>query len=119
LLVFYPWAFTPVCGRELEELRDRADEVRAAGVTVFAVSCDPISSLRAYDDQFGLGLPLVSDFWPHGAIAAAYRVFDADQGCARRSSYLIDTDGVIRYAVHNPMGEARDIDAYLAAVATL
>jgi len=117
VLVFYPYAFSRVCTGELRELQRHAARFEEAGATLLAVSCDPMFALRVYADQDELTFGLLSDFWPHGEVAAAYGVFDAERGCAKRSTFLIDRSGVVRWQVHNPMGEPRDVDAYLREVA--
>jgi peroxiredoxin len=119
LLVFYPFAFSGVCTRELHELRDRLPELEALGASVVGLSCDPMYALRTYADRDGLTFPLLSDFWPHGSTAAAYGVLDQDRGCPRRSSFLIGRDGVLRWRLHHPMGEARPVDGYLGALSRL
>jgi len=119
LLVFFPYAFSGVCTGELHALRDRGDEITAAGGAVVGVSCDPMFSLRAFADRDGLAFPLLSDFWPHGAVASAYGVLDERQGCPTRSTFLVNADGVIGWSTHHAMGEARDVDAYLRALAAL
>jgi mycoredoxin-dependent peroxiredoxin len=83
------------------------------------VSVDSKFSLRAYAAQEGYTFDLLADFWPHGAVANAYGVFDADSGMAKRATFIIDTDGRIRYCVVNPRGQARDFGEYRAALADL
>jgi mycoredoxin-dependent peroxiredoxin len=117
VLVFYPYAFSGVCTSELTALRDRPD--LAAAAEILAVSCDPMYTLRAYADSAGLQFGLLSDFWPHGAIAAQYGVFDADRGCAARGTFVIDQAGVIRWSIVKGISEARDPDDYLRALAEL
>lgn len=117
LLIFYPYAFTRVCGGEWEMLRERADEL--VGVSVIGVSTDPLFSIRAYHESLQLPFTLLSDFWPHGEVASAYGVFDPSRGVAFRSSFLLDKAGVIRWAVHSPEAQARSIDAYVEAVGAL
>lgn len=119
LLFFYPFAFTAVCASELQALRERAADFGEAGVRVVAVSCDSTYALRVFADSEGFTIPLVSDFWPHGAIASAYGVFDPDRGCARRGSFLIDAERRIHWTTESPMGEARDIDDHLRRAAEL
>lgn len=119
VLVFYPYAFSGVCSAELSAIRDRLDELVDDQTAVLGISCDPMFALRAYADRDGLAFPLLSDFWPHGEVARSYGVFDDVLGCSRRSSFVVDRGGVVRWAVHNPMGEARDIDAYRAALAAI
>ena len=86
---------------------------------MLAISCDPVYSLRAFADAEGLNFPLLSDFWPHGAVASAYDVFDESKGRARRSSYVVDREGRVRWAVHNAMPEGRDLDEHLAQLRAL
>ncbi|MEU4197718.1 peroxiredoxin [Kribbella sp. NPDC026611] len=117
VLVFYPYAFSQVCTSELAALRDRPDLLAAA--EFLAVSCDPMFTLRAYADTQGLEFGLLTDFWPHGAIATAYGVFDADRGCAVRGTFVVDRDGVVRWSVVNAIPEARDPEDYAKALAAL
>jgi len=86
---------------------------------VLGVSCDPVHSLRAYDDAEHLGFGLLSDFWPHGAAASAYGVFDEDHGSAARSTFLVDREGLVRWSVHNARAEARSVEEYAAALREL
>jgi mycoredoxin-dependent peroxiredoxin len=116
VLVFYPFAFSRVCTGELRELQDQADRFEQAGAALVGVSCDPMFALRVYADQDGITFPLLSDFWPHGEVASSYRVFDDERGCATRSTFVIDHAGVVQWQVHNPMGEARDVETYLRQV---
>ncbi|MFC9693244.1 peroxiredoxin [Kribbella sp. NPDC056951] len=117
VLVFYPYAFSGVCTSELTALRDRPDLLATADF--LAISCDPMFTLRAYSDAERLGFSLLTDFWPHGAIASSYGAFDPDRGCARRATFVIDGSGVIRWSVVNAMPEARNPDDYAEALAGL
>jgi peroxiredoxin len=116
VLVFYPWAFSGICTRELRTLRDDLGRFEAAEAQVIAVSCDPMFALRAFADREGLTFDLLSDHWPHGAIAQSYGVFDADLGVARRGSFVLDADGTVVWQVLNGIGESRDIAAHLRAL---
>ncbi len=111
-LVFYPYAFSGVCTGEMAGLRDRLAELMTFGSEVLAISCDPVYSLRAFADTDGLNFPLLSDFWPHGEVSRAYDVFNEDRGAPYRSSYVVDRDGVVRWAVHSD-GPARDLDEHV------
>lgn len=116
VLVFYPFAFTGICTGELTGLRDRRADFIATGARVLALSTDSIFALRVFDEQELLGLDLLSDHWPHGAIAQQYGVFDAEVGCALRGSFMLDAAGVITWKTVNRIGEARDIQEHLAAL---
>jgi peroxiredoxin len=118
-VVFYPYAFSRVCTGELDAIRDDLGSFQSSGSAVLAVSCDPVFSLRAYAESERLSFPLLSDFWPHGEVARAYGVFDEAAGCARRSTFVVDGAGVVRWSVHNPVGEARDPGALRTVLAGL
>jgi peroxiredoxin len=118
-IFFYPSAFSGVCTGEMSGIRARLDQFLTFDTEVLGISCDPIYSLRAFADADGLNFPLLSDFWPHGAVATAYDVFDEVKGCARRSSYVIDKQGVVRWSVHNAMPEGRDLDEHLRQLRAL
>ena len=119
LLVFYPFAFSGICTGELHRIRDDLGSFVAEDVQVLEISCDPIFSLRGWADLEGYFFPLLSDFWPHGEVARAYGVFHEAGGMATRGTFLVDTDGVIRWTLVNPPGENRDFDDYRSALAEL
>jgi len=112
-LVFYPFAFSGVCTGEMSAIRDRLDEFLTFDTEVLAVSCDPTYSLRSWADADGLNFPLLSDFWPHGEVSRAYGVLDERTGAPRRSSYVVDKQGHVSWAVHNASSEARDLEEHL------
>lgn len=119
LLVFYPFAFSGTCTGELCELRDDLSSFQNEDVQVLAISTDTAQSLKAWAAQQGYNFPLLSDFWPHGAVAKAYDVFFEKAGFALRGTFLIDVDGVIQFAEANGPGEPRDQSAWKRAVAAL
>jgi peroxiredoxin len=118
-LVFYPFAFSGICTGELCEIRDNPGVFGDGNVQVLAISCDPMHSLRAWAADQGYEFLLLSDFWPHGAVAKEYGVFLEQTGFASRGTFLIDVDGVLRWSVLNGPGEARPLAAYREAVAAL
>ena len=115
LVVFFPFAFTPVCDQELTELNARIREFD--DVAVLAISCDPIASLVAWQEHQGYVFDLGSDFWPHGKAARAFGVFNDVEGYARRGSFVLNPHGKITWSVVNPSGKPRSVDDYLAALA--
>ena len=116
VIVFYPWAFSGICRGELAALRDDHDRFVELGVRVLGVSCDAMFTLRAYADAEQLPFDLLSDHWPHGAIARSYGIFDEQAGCALRASFVLDAEGVITWRVVNGIGEARAMADLLAAL---
>jgi len=120
VLVFYPLAFSGVCGGELCAMRDQFPEVAAdAGAVLLTVSVDSTFTHRAWADREHFEFGLLSDFWPHGSVASAYGVFDPERGIATRGTFVIDKDGVVRWKVVNPIPQARDIADYQKALAAL
>lgn len=119
LLVFYPFAFSGICQGELCQVRDEFTEYSDHDVQVLGVSVDSPFSLKAWADQQGYQFPLLSDFWPHGGTAQRYGVFDEAKGLAMRGTFVIDTEGVVRWKVVNAIPDARDIGEYRKALAEL
>lgn len=119
-LVFYPFTFTGVCEGELCQLRDDIAIYEQAGVQVLAVSCDSKNSQKVWAEEKGYTFPLLSDFWPHGAAAQAYGVFNEVVGCANRATFLIGVDGTVvdAFATDN-LGTAREAERYAEALAKL
>jgi len=112
-IFFYPFAFSGVCTGEMSGIRDRLDDFLTFDTEALAISCDPMFALRSFADSDGLNFPLLSDFWPHGAVAQAYEVFDERSGAARRSSYVVDKQGRVTWSVHNANADGRDLDEHL------
>ena len=110
LLVFYPYAFSGICTGELTGFRDQLGDFETEDSTVLGISCDPIYTQRAFADRDGIFFPLLSDFWPHGEVASAYGVLDPDEGCAERTSFVVDKSGLVRWVLRSERGEARDLD---------
>lgn len=119
LVVFYPVAFSPICTGELCQLRDDLAEFQNSDVQVLVVSVDSGYALKAWSEQQHYDFPLLSDFWPHGKVAQDYGVFNDEAGIANRGTFLVDTDGVIRFAEMKQPDEARDQTAWKQALAAL
>lgn len=119
LLVFYPFAWSGICTGELCGIRDDIGGFTGDGsADVLAISCDPMFTLRAWAEAERYDFDLLSDFWPHGAAASAYGVFNDDAGMAIRGTFLVDTARTIRWLQVNGPGEARDFAGYREALAT-
>jgi peroxiredoxin len=119
LLVFYPWAFTSICTGELGVIRDRIDEFANDAVQVLTLSIDSSFVHKVFAQRDELNFPLLADFWPHGEVAQAYGVFNTDAGVSNRGTFLIDTDGIIRFSEAHEIGVGRDPQRWLAAIEAL
>ncbi len=119
VLLFYPFSFTGICTGELCAMRDDLSAFQNDGVELLAISCDSMFTQRVFAEKEGYNFPVLSDFWPHGATAKAYGIFDEARGCAIRGTFIINKDGVIAWQVINAIGDARNLDDYKAALAAL
>lgn len=119
LLVFYPLAFSGTCQGELTGVKENLDAYANDDVQILTVSVDSTWAHRVWADREGFDFPLLSDFWPHGAVAQAYGVFHSDAGFANRGTFLIDRGGVIRFAEMLGPGESRNQDTWRRALAAL
>jgi alkyl hydroperoxide reductase subunit AhpC len=68
-------------------------------VEILQLSVDPAPSLKGWADHLGgVPFPLLSDFWPHGAVGKAYGIFNEERGMDARAVFLVDAQGVIRHS---------------------
>ena len=119
VVVFIPFAFTGTCTGELCALRDDISAFQNDGVQLLAISCDSIFTQKVFAEQEGYKFPVLADFWPHGEVAKAFGVFNADLGCALRGTFIIDKEGIVRWSVVNGLGDARNLSEYKGALAAL
>ena len=119
VVLFYPYAFSSVCTGELAEIRDNLADLKNDTSDVLAISCDPMYSLRVFAERDRLTFSLLTDFWPHGAVAQAYGIFNEELGCAGRATFIIDRRGLLRWRVWNQIPQARDLDTYRKVLADL
>jgi mycoredoxin-dependent peroxiredoxin len=119
VLLFYPFSFTGTCTGELCAMRDDLSAFQNDDAELLAVSCDTPFTQRVFAEREGYNFPVLSDFWPHGAVATAYGIFNEEKGCAIRGTFIIDKEGIIRWTVINGMGDARNAGDYKTALAAL
>ena len=119
VVLFIPFSFTGTCTGELCAIRDDLAAFQNDDVQVIAISCDSPFTQKIFAEQEGYKFPVLSDFWPHGAVAQAYGIFNADLGCALRGTFVIDKQGVIRWSVVNGLGDARNNGDYKSAITAL
>ncbi len=84
------------------------------------ISIDHIPALKAWSESIGgITYPLLSDFWPHGAVAQAYGVFNAERGMTQRAIVIVDTAGIVRYIDVHDIKEQPDEEQIFEVLATL
>jgi peroxiredoxin (alkyl hydroperoxide reductase subunit C) len=97
VLVFYPYAFSPVCTDQLSLYDELRDEFAARGATLYGVSCDATYSQTAFQKALGVGIEQLSDFEPKGAACRAFDVLHP-AGHPQRALVLVGADGVIGWS---------------------
>lgn len=105
VLAFYPFDWSPTCSLQLPDLQNSLTKFRSLNTEVIGVSIDSRHSHRAFAKHLGVEFPLLSDF--NKDASKAYGVL-RDGGFAERALFVIDMQGIVRYAHVNPIGEVPD-----------
>ena len=101
LLLFFPLAFTSTCTAELCSVRDNISFYNNANAKVFGISVDSLHTLAKYKAEQNLNFSLLSDFNKEVSTAygSIYDMFSYNmKGVSKRSAFIIDTLGIVRYA---------------------
>jgi peroxiredoxin (alkyl hydroperoxide reductase subunit C) len=96
VLVFYPFAFSPVCTSQLNLYEEVLDEFKARGATLYGVSCDATWSQRAFREKLGVTIEQLSDFEPKGEACRAFGVYHPG-GFPQRALVIIGPDGIVKW----------------------
>ena len=108
VLVFYPLSFTSVCDVQMPGYNQERQTFNGLNAQVFAISVDSVPVHRIWAEQLGgIDYPVLADFWPHGEVAKRYGVL-LDSGIAQRSTFIIDTNGIVRFIEIHEMGKVPD-----------
>jgi peroxiredoxin len=97
VLVFYPFAFSPVCTDQLNLYEEVLDELRAHGATLYGVSCDAHFSQKAFREKLGVSIEQLSDFEPKGETCRAFGVYHPG-GFPQRALVIVGPDAVVRWS---------------------
>jgi peroxiredoxin len=97
VLVFYPFAFSPVCTDQLQLYEPLRQELERRGGALYGVSCDSTWSQAAFKEKLGVGSEQLSDFEPKGETCRAFGVLHAG-GFPERALVITDEDGVVRWS---------------------
>ncbi len=117
VLVFYPFAFSPVCTDQLQLYDELAGELAAQGNALYGVSCDSPWAQSAFREKLGVSSEQLSDFEPKGAACAAFGVLHAG-GFPQRALIITGPDCLVRwsYEASSP-GELPGVDLLREGVA--
>jgi peroxiredoxin len=119
VLVFYPFAFSPVCTDQLQLYEEALGELTEQGVRLYGVSCDSTWAQRAFKEQLGVSSEQLSDFEPKGAACAAFGVLH-EGGFPQRALVAIDSEGVVRWSYEAPSpAELPPLQTLLEGVAAI
>ncbi len=119
VVVFYPLSFSGTCTGELCEWRDNFSDFADANVELLAISVDSKFVQKKFAEAEGYKFNVLADFWPHGAVAQSYGVFLEEHGFATRGTFVINQDGEITAKFVTGPGQARNLDEYRKAIASL
>jgi peroxiredoxin len=101
VLVFYPFAFSPVCTDQLNLYEEVLDQFAAQGATLYGVSCDSTWAQTAFKDKLGVTIDQLSDFEPKGAACRAFGVLH-DGGFPQRALVMIGPEGAVQWSYQAP-----------------
>jgi peroxiredoxin len=119
VIVFYPLSFSGICTGELCELRDNFAQFDNADVELLAISVDSKYVQKQFAEHEGYKFSVLADFWPHGAVAQAYGVFLPEAGISNRATFVVNKDGELVAKFVTAPGQARSLDEYQRALASL
>lgn len=101
VLVFYPFAFSPVCTDQLQVYEQSLAEITADGAVIYGVSCDSSWAQKAFREKLDVSIPQLSDFEPKGAACAAFGVLHPG-GFPQRALVIVGQDGIVRWSYQAP-----------------
>lgn len=97
ILTFVPAAWTPVCSDQWPGYNIATEMVAEYDAIFVGISVDNVPTLWAWSEDMNvIHFPVLSDFWPHGAVADSYGILRTD-GMAERAIFIVDKEGIIRF----------------------
>jgi peroxiredoxin len=98
VLVFYPFAFSPVCTDQFQIYEEALDDLHAQGATIYGVSCDATYSQSAFKEKLGISIEQLSDFEPKGAASRAFGAYFEPGGMSNRALVIVGPDGRVKWS---------------------
>jgi peroxiredoxin len=98
VLVFYPFAFSPVCTDQLQVYEEALEDFTARGATLYGISTDASWSQKAFREKLGVSIEQLSDFEPKGAASRAFGVYREGPGSPDRAIVIVGPDGVVHWS---------------------
>ena len=97
VLVFYPFAFSPVCTDQLNLYEEVLDELRARDADIYGVSCDSFWTQNAFKEALNVTIPQLSDWEPKGEVCRAFDVYHPG-GFPQRALIILDPEGTVAWS---------------------
>ena len=120
LLSFHPLAWTGVCTAQMKALEANFKTITALNTVPVGLSVDAVPSKKAWADNMGLKqLRILSDFWPHGAVAKLYGLFREHGGTSERANVIIDEKGKVAWVKVYEISQLPDIDEVIGMLKNL
>jgi peroxiredoxin len=120
LLSFHPLAWTDICARQMQSLENSIDKFGALNTVPIGLSVDSVPSKKAWAEQLGIiRVSLLSDFWPHGGVAAMFGMFREKEGTSRRANIVVGEDGKIKITKVYNISELPDIQEIINLIKAL
>ena len=119
VLVFYPADWSPVCGDQVALYNEILSEFGEYNAQVLGISVDGVWSHLAFEKDRNLHFPLLSDFEPKGEISKLYGAYHYDVGESARALFVLDAEGIIRWALLSPDSVNPGADGILKALDAL
>ena len=117
LLSFHPLAWTGVCASQMASLEKNYSAFSSLNTEPVGLSIDSVPSKKAWADSLGIkSVRLLSDFWPHGAVAQAYDLFRDKDGFSERANIIVDEKGKVVFYKTYPLSQLPDIQEILSAL---
>jgi peroxiredoxin len=120
LLSFHPLAWTGVCTQQMKSVESNYKAITALNTIPVGLSVDPVPSKKAWADNMGLKqLRILSDFWPHGAVAKAYGLFREHAGTSERANVIVDEKGKVAWIKVYEISTLPDINEVIGVLKKL
>lgn len=114
ILSFHPLAFTQVCAKQMKTLEENRAKFERLNTVALGISVDSVPTKHAWAKDLGIkNTKLLSDFWPHGAVAESYGIFRAADGYCERAVIILDEEGIVRWSKVYPISEVPDMSQIL------
>jgi peroxiredoxin len=115
VLGFHPLAWTGVCTQQMKDLEANANRMEKLNAVALGISVDSTFCKKAWAESMGVEKTrLLSDFWPHGAVAVAYGIFRDAHGTSERSVFVLSDTGTVKFHKIYPIAERPDIEEIMA-----